>query len=369
MFDDMARKMAYVLTEYSQPVNPGDYVVISANTEAMPLVEALHDAVLARGGKPAIQLGVPGLTERRLALGNDDQIAWVDPASVYAIEHCDIYYGFQPKLYPKELAALPAERVARYQKGLQAWYDVYRRRFGAGELRWTGSLWPTMTGAHQANMGLRAYTEFVYKACALDQDDPAEHWRGVRAQQDKLCNWLNGKSHCKVTGPGIELEFDFTDRLWINAHGDLNFPDGEIYTGPVEDSVNGHVHFNFPTAHGGREMSGIKLRYENGVVVEASAEKDEAFFLETINQDEGARRMGEFAIGTNMGIQQFTGNTLFDEKIGGTIHMALGFSVPNTRGVNQSIVHWDMVHDMKDGGEITIDGELFYKNGQFVIEG
>ncbi len=218
-------------------------------------------------------------------------------------------------------------------------------------------------------MGLLAYTEFIYKACGLHHPDPLAYWRDLKARQERLITWLHGKQHAAIKGPDIELSFDFTDRLWVNSWGNHNFPSGEIFTGPVEDSVNGHVAFSYPTVYGGREISGVKLTFEDGVVTEASANKGEDYLLSQLDMDAGARRLGEFAIGTNTGIQQFTGNTLFDEKIGGTIHMALGRSIPESKGVNQSQIHWDMVHDMKNGGEITIDGELFYKNGEFVIEG
>ena len=172
-----------------------------------------------------------------------------------------------------------------------------------------------------------------------------------------------------MRGPGIEMSFDFTGRPWVSCHGTVNFPDGEIFTSPIEDSVNGHVAFSYPTMHGGREVSGIELTFKDGRVTDASAAKGEEYLLAQLDIDAGARTLGEFAIGTNMGIQRFTGQTLFDEKIGGSIHMALGESISESKGVNKSAIHWDIVHSMRDGGEIWIDGELFYQSGDFVIEG
>jgi len=218
-------------------------------------------------------------------------------------------------------------------------------------------------------MGLLAYTEFMYKACALDQTDPVAHWKAMRARQDRLVAWLKGKKHAEVKGPGIEMSFDFTDRPWVNCWGDKNFPDGEVFTSPIENSVNGHVEFNFPTMFGGREVNGVKFTFKDGRIVEASAAKNEDYLLTQLDIDAGARSLGEFAVGTNMGIQRFTGEVLFDEKIGGSIHMAIGHGIGESGGVNESVIHWDMVHSMKNGGEIYIDGELFYRNGDFVVGG
>jgi aminopeptidase len=212
-----------------------------------------------------------------------------------------------------------------------------------------------------------AYTRFIYEACALHLPDPVAYWTNLRDRQLKLVEYLKDKREVLVKGPGIELRFNFEGRLWASAHGNENFPDGEIYTGPVEDSVNGYVRFNLPTIYGGHEVTGVYLVFRDGAVVEASADKGEDFLLSQLDADEGARRLGEFAIGTNDGIQEVTGSTLFDEKIGGTIHMALGQSYPETNGVNESAVHWDMVHGMKDGGEIHIDGKLFYQAGEFKV--
>ncbi len=368
MYEDFAPKLARVLTEYSRPVNPGDYVLIRAEAEAMPLIEALYEAVLRRGGHPEVQMLLPRLSEILVRDGSEEQLRYGSPKANFLIENVDVMYSIYAESNPKNLSGYPSEKVAQRFEGRRAWLETYHRRFADGTLRWAISAWPSAGMAQQADMGLLAYTDFIYKACAFDTDDPVAHWVAFRERQDRLVSWLNGKQHAEVTGPGIELSFDFVGRKWINAHGDLNFPDGEIYTGPVEDSVNGHVEFNYPTVFDYVEVDGVNLTFKGGVVTDASAEKGEAHLLAKLDADPGARRLGEFAIGTNMGIQQFTGMTLFDEKIGGTIHMALGRSIPMTLGQNKSAVHWDMVHDMTRGGEIRIDGELFYQNGKFVIE-
>ncbi len=369
MFDDFAPRLAQLLTEFSVPIQPGDYVLISSTIEAEPLIRALYEAVLRRGGHPVARVRLPELQELLYELGNDEQLEFSDPLALEAIERADVLFNILAPANTKALSNVPPERVAKRQKAQRAIIQRYFERIGDGSLRWNICGWPTQAAAQQAEMGLLAYTEFVYNACALDKDDPIAHWRSVKEKQARMVAWLKGKKRAEVRGPGIELTFDFEGRTWISAWGDNNFPDGEIFTSPIKTSVNGHVEFNFPTVYGGREVRGVKLTFKDGKVVEASAEKGEDFLLSQLDLDEGARFLGEFAIGTNYGIQRFTGETLFDEKIGGTIHMALGQAFEEAGGTNKSQVHWDMVHDMKQGGSITIDGELFYENGQFVVEG
>lgn len=241
------------------------------------------------------------------------------------------------------------------------------QRIGEGSLRWTYFPFPTESMAQEAEMSLLDYTEFVYNACAFNVDDPVRHWQEVSAKQQKLVDYLADKSHARIVGPDIDLTFDFSGRKWINCNGVMNFPDGEIFTGPVEDSVNGRVKFNMRTVYMGRSVDGVELEFKDGKVVNASAEKNEEWLMSQLDLDEGARRLGEFAIGTNFGIQEITGNTLFDEKIGGSIHMAVGRSIPESLGTNMSMVHWDMVHGM-ESGEIYIDDELFYSHGEFKVE-
>ncbi|NLX08586.1 MAG: aminopeptidase [Chloroflexi bacterium] len=357
------------MTDYSVEIRPGDYVAIIAPVAAEPLITALYEAVLRKGAHPVVQPILPGLNELFLRTANDQQLEFCDPITLDTIEKVDVMFQVIAPTNTRSLSQIDPARLARNQQGRRPIVERYFTRVNDQSLRWNITAWPTPASAQQAEMGLLAYTEFMYKACALDQPDPVAHWQQFKARQMRLVNWLAGKRHAEVRGPGIELSFDFTARPWVSCHGTVNFPDGEIFTSPIEDTVNGHVAFSYPTVLAGREVNGVRLRFENGVAVEASAGKNEDYLLSQLDLDEGARRLGEFAIGTNMGIQHFTGETLFDEKIGGSIHMALGESIAESHGVNKSAIHWDMVHSMKDGGEIIIDGELFYKNGQFVIEG
>ena len=374
MTKNLATELAKILTEYSSPVQPGDYVtIVGQHDTAAPLVEALFEAVLKRGGFPNVQSAAlisadySPYFELFMRHASDAQIDRLDSTIMHWIEHSDALFFIKAPANTKAVSTIDPARISRYRRTIQPVSEGYLSRYDKGELRWTVVGWPTEALAQTAEMGLHAYTEFVYHACGLDQPDPVAYWKAFREKQERLVAWLADKRHAEVRGPGIELSFDFQDRVWVSCHGELNFPDGEIFTSPVEESVNGYVHFNFPSVYQGFEVDGVKLRFENGVAVEASAAKGEPFLLSQLDIDAGARRLGEFAIGTNMGVQQLTRSILFDEKIGGSIHMALGRSYAEAKGRNESAIHWDMVHNMKDGGEIIVDGELFYRSGEFMI--
>jgi aminopeptidase len=217
-------------------------------------------------------------------------------------------------------------------------------------------------------MSLSEYEDFVYGACLPDIDDPIGYWQSFSVRQQKIVDWLEGKKRIHVTGPETDLTLSIEGRKFVNCDGRNNMPDGEVFTGPVEDSMQGHVYFSYPAIYNDREVTGVRLWFENGKVIRASAEKNEQFLIKTLDTDEGARQVGEFAIGTNEGITKFTHQILFDEKINGSFHIALGTGFPETGSYNESSIHWDMVCDLRQGGQITVDNELLYKDGKFVID-
>jgi aminopeptidase len=216
-------------------------------------------------------------------------------------------------------------------------------------------------------MSLGEYEEFIYNACLLNSDDPIREWEKVKEGQDRAVKWLSNKSEFYVKAGGTELRLRSDKRNWVNCFGDMNMPDGEVYTSPVEDSLDGHIRFSFPGIYSGREIEDIRLTFKAGRVVKAEAAKGQELLEVLLDTDEGARYAGEFAIGTNYGIDKFTKNMLFDEKIGGTIHLALGHGFEESGSKNKSLIHWDMLCDMRNGGEIYADGELFYKDGKLLI--
>jgi aminopeptidase len=367
MHSDMAANLAQVVVQYSTEVRPGDFVAILAEEPGQELVEAVYAESLRAGGQPRAIIEHRRLEELRLGLGSEAQLKFIDPVDELIAAEADVLVRVSASSNTRSFAHVPAERMALYNQAYGAFLSRLIERIGDGSLRYCLVAWPSQAAAQEAGMGFFAYQEMLYQACALGEEEPVGHWQQMAQQQARIIEWLADKESVSVRGPGIELDFKLTGRKWESAHGKLNFPDGEIYTGPVEESVEGEIHFNLPSLAYGQEVRGARLRFQGGTVVEASAEVGEAFLQSQLGLDQGARRLGEFAIGTNWGVQKVTGSTLLDEKIGGTIHLALGKSIPTTGGQNDSQIHWDMVHDMKEKGQILVEGELFYDSGQFMI--
>jgi len=367
MTDPRIEKLAQVMTEYSAPVKEGDQVFVQAKPVAQPLLLALCRAVLERGGHPVVLAEVPGVHEIFLREANDAQIDFVSPVQRMVIETFDVIYNVLSETNTRDLSTVDPARQAKRQFAERDLARIYMERSAAGDLDWCLTLFPTDAYAQDAEMSLREYEEFVFGAGLLDDPDPAARWREVEQEQQRLVDWLEGRREVRIVGPHCDLTLDITGRGFINAHGTHNFPDGEIFTSPVDDSAEGRIHFTYPAVTSGREVEGIELRFEKGEVVEAKAEKGEEFLHQILAVDEGAKRLGEFAIGTNNNITRFSRNILFDEKLGGTVHLAVGRAFPEIGGQNESAIHWDMICDMKDGGEIWVDGTLFYQSGEFQV--
>jgi len=368
MTDPRIEKLADVLVNYSVAVRPGDKVFVNGSTLAEPLLKAVYAKVLQAGGYPLMQVSLPGTDELLFRYGSDEQLQYVPEPVKLIVETYDVRITIMGAENTKALSNVdPARMVLRDQAHTEL-MKIFMRRSASGELRWVGTLFPTNAYAQDAEMSLSEYEDFVYGACLPDMDDPVGYWQRFSARQQKIVDWLKGKERVRVIGPETDLHLSIAGRVFINCDGHENMPDGEVFTGPVEDSVEGHVCFSYPAIYRGREVTGVRLWFEGGQVVKASAEKNEAFLLKTLDTDEGSRRVGEFAIGTNAGITRFTRQILFDEKINGSFHIALGAGYPETGSRNESAIHWDMICDLRDGGEIWVDDELLYKGGRFVIE-
>ncbi|TFG45986.1 MAG: aminopeptidase, partial [Dehalococcoidia bacterium] len=268
----------------------------------------------------------------------------------------------------KKLSNVDPERMVISDRARSELMKTMLKRSAASEFKWVVAPFPTNAMAQDAEMSLEEYEDFVYSACMPDLADPISYWEQQSARLQKVVDWLKGRSEVHITAPETDLKLSIAGRNFVKCDGRFNMPDGEVFTGPVENSATGHVYFSYPAIESGREVTGVRLWFEEGKVVKATAEKNEEFLLKTLETDEGARRLGEFAIGTNEGITKFTGEILFDEKIGGSFHLALGAGYPETGSVNESAIHWDMVCDLRQGGEIRVDGDLLYKDGAFTIE-
>ncbi len=367
MRDPRLDKLADVLVNYSTAVRPDDLVRIWGPPVTRPLVVALYRAVLAAGGHPHVELVPDECAEIKLDLASEEQLRFENPIALYTIERVDVSIGLWGEDNTKSLSGTDPARQALVSQARKKQMARFLERASAGELRWVGSQYPCNSAAQDAQMSLAQYERFVFEAGLLHLDDPAAAWREISRRQQRVADFLNECREVRFTTPqGTDLKVGVDGRAWINCDGHENFPDGEIFTGPVEDATEGVVAYSFPAVHGGREVDGIRLTFKAGRVVDASATRGEEFLIAMLDQDAGARVLGEIAIGTNYSVRQYTKNTLFDEKIGGTFHAAVGAAYPETGGKNESGLHWDMVCDLRQGGRIFADGKLISENGRFL---
>ena len=366
MADPRLERLADVVVSYSTRVRPGDLVLIDSTPLGAAIARETYRRVLAAGGHPAVHVADDATAEALLRHGSDEQLRWLSPARLEEVERADVRIRIESDLNTRALSGVDPARQAVAQRARRPLGDRMLQRAAAGELRWLVTLYPTQAAAQDAGMSLAEYEDFVFRAGRLDRDDPVGEWRAFGERLERLAGWLASKDELHVVGEGTDLRLRVGGRRWIASRGEENFPDGEVFTGPVETSVEGEIRFSFPAAFQGRVVEGVELRFEGGEVVSASAKRGGRFLDEMLALDEGARRVGEFAFGMNDAITEFTLNTLFDEKIGGTIHLALGKSYPETGGTNESALHWDLVSDLRDGGEVYADGELAYRNGRFL---
>jgi aminopeptidase len=361
------QKYANVLVDYCTTVKEDDLVLITAEAQASPLILAVYEEVLKRGAFPVIRARLDGQAETFFKVANDKQLSFVDPFTVHEYDKIDRLISIGAPYNVKNMARVAPEKLAKVSAARRPLSEKMLNRAAEGSLSWVICDFPSNALAQEAKMSIYDYEEFLIKACYLHLDDPVAKWKEIGAEQDKLVNGLNGTKTLRIKGEKTDLTLSVDGRKWINCCGSNNFPDGEVFTSPVEDSAEGEIFFDFPAIYRGNESHNIHVKFEKGKVVHATAEKGEDFFLKMINQDEGAKFLGEVAFGTNDMIQDVTGNILFDEKIGGSIHLALGSSYPETGGKNSSGLHWDIIKNMKNGSEVYADDKLIYKDGVFLI--
>jgi aminopeptidase len=360
-------RMAKSLVEYCTEVKTDDKVLIQSTTLAVPVIEAIYKEIVLKGAHPELYLGTDNARDIFFAYAQDHQLEFTSPFLKYYVENVDVIIIVLAEYNLKNLTSVNPEKIAKMQKARQEINETFFRRDGEGTLKWTVTVYPTHAMAQEASMSLLEYEDFVYSACFLDNPDPVTEWKKFSQAQERITTHLNGKSTLHLVGEDTDLRATIRGRKWVNEDGHRNFPSGEVFTGPVEDSVEGTIRFTYPGIYMGKEIEDITLTFDQGRVVEASAKKGEELLQELLNLDEGAQRVGEIGIGTNYGITRFTKNMLFDEKMGGTIHVALGLSIPETGGKNISAIHWDILKDMKHKSKIYADDELFYENGTFLI--
>lgn len=341
-------------------------MTIEAPLVAAPLATEIYRRVLSAGGHPLPRIALDELTENVLLEGSEQHLDWVNPARTEDIERADVRIVVGAPTNTRNLTSVDPSRQARVHLAQEPLRNRYLERAAAGELRWVLSAYPTQAAAQDAEMSLAEYEDFVYGAGYVDREDPVEAWQEFGERLERVGKFLEGVGELRVLAEGTDLRVGVRGRPWIASKGHENFPDGEIFTGPVEDSVEGTISFTYPAVFHGREVEGVRLKFEGGEVVEATATRGEDLLREMVSMDEGSRRAGEFAFGQNEAVTVFTRDILFDEKMGGTVHLALGTAYPETGSANRSALHWDMICDLRKGGEVHADGELVYRDGKFL---
>ncbi|ABN69505.1 peptidase M29, aminopeptidase II [Staphylothermus marinus F1] len=366
MVDPRVSNLARLLVEYCIEAGKGDEVVVNAGVEAIPLVREVVKYLVSRGSYPVmINLSDESISEVFYRYATKDVLEHISSIEKYVLENIDASISIISPSHTKPFIGIDPEKMKIRSGARRELTKIFMERSARRELRWTVTAYPTKALAQEAGMSIIDYEDFVFHATYADTDDPVKKWVEIKEKQQRIADFLNNVSELKYEGPGIDLVLRVEGRKWINDDGKYNMPGGEVFSAPIEDSVEGYVEFDYPAIWRGVEVEGVKLVFKKGVVVEAHARRGEEFLKKMLETDEGAKRLGEIAFGLNYNITRFTKEILFDEKIGGTIHMALGAAYPETGGKNVSAIHWDMIKDMRKH-RIYADGDLIYENGYFI---
>lgn len=356
-----AARFADLLTGYCLDVQPGQEVVVRSTALAEPLLFECQRAILERDAWPSLRVELPGATAAFYRHARERQLDAFSEVAFAEARKAHAQLGIQAPENTRALTGIDPERLARAARARKPLREQTMRR------RWCSTLWPTQASAQQAGMNLADFEAFVQRALFLDQPDPVRSWGELRAFQAGLIERLAGVAELRIEAPGTDVTLGVKGRTWVNSDGKRNMPSGEVFTGPHETSATGRVHFGVPSSPAGVDVAGVDLEFRDGLVVAAGAERGEEYLQRALATDDGARRLGEIGIGTNFGIDRAIGATLFDEKIGGTVHLALGRSYPETGAKNESALHWDLICDLRGGGRLSADGETVMLDGRFVL--
>lgn len=367
MIDYRIENLADILTNYSVNIKKGNFVFINGTILSAPLVNAVYKRVLEKGAYPEVKVDTVDLTEIFYKTASKDQLEHISEIRKYIVENVDVMIYIRGGFNTRALSNVSPETISINRKAMTPLSKIQRERAAKGDLQWTLTQFPTHAGAQEADMSLSEYEDFVFGACFADKKDPISEWEKLSKEQEEYVRMLEEKGSFHIEGPGTDLHIRADGRKWINSDGKKNMPSGEVFTAPIKKSLNGKITFSFPAIYSGREVIGVSLEFKDGEVVNASAEKGEEFLKAMIGMDAGSRFVGEFAFGLNRGIQKFTKNILFDEKIGGSIHLALGAAYPECGGDNESALHWDMIFDLREEGRVTADEEVVFEKGKFKL--
>ncbi len=366
MMDKRLEKLATILVRYSLEVKKNDLFRITGSHLAAPLIREVYKQAVMIGAHPFTHIGIDGLAEIYYKHSSEEQLRYVSPLSKPEIEQIDASLSIISPENTRNMTNIDPKKQAISSVAHEKIDRIFLERAAKKDLRWCVTQYPTQSSAQDAEMSLAEYEDFVFNAAHVHAKNPIKYWGDVHRQQEKIRRLLCMKKNLHVIAKDTDISVSVAGRTWINCSGKENFPDGEVFTGPIENSAEGYISFSFPGSYSGREVNDIQLWFKKGAVVKATASKGESFLHAMLAMDPGAKRLGEFAFGTNYGVKRYTKNTLFDEKIGGTIHLAVGAGFPETKSKNKSSLHWDMVCDLRKNGEVYADNELIFKNGRFL---
>jgi len=368
MTDPRLEKLARLLVDYSLGLRKGQWLTISGPAPASPLIREVYRVAMRRGAFVETLVAIDGLSEILFQEASPEQLQHILPTRLLRTRRADAQLSIRGDVNTRSLTSADPKRQAMWAAAQKRWRRIFFDRAAKGQLHWVLTQWPTHANAQDAEMSLSEYEDFIFGAGHLDDDDPVKTWRTISRSQQALTNRLNKARSIRIVAADTDITLSVKGRKWINSCGHENFPDGEIFTGPVETDVEGHIRYSFPSIHPSldREVDNVFLEFRQGKVVVARADKGEDFLREMVDMDAGSSRLGELAFGTNYHITRYTRNGLFDEKIGGTVHLALGAGYPETGNRNSSGLHWDMVCDLRTRGKIFADGELISENGRFL---
>jgi len=355
MADERIKKIAEILVDYSIDLKKGDNVVINAQYEAKDLIIEIYKRIIQKGGLARININIPGMDYNYYRFASEEQLMVFPEVNRFEAEKCDSYIRIGAESNTKEMSTIDPKKMSSRRKILKPISDIVHKK------KWVIFDFPTNALAQDAEMSLDEFEDFVYSACIKD-------WKTESKKQDKLKAIIDKGKTVRIVGKDTDLTFSIVGRKGVKCDGKYNMPDGEVFTSPVDDSANGHIAYSFPAIYMGKEVDGIKLWFKEGKVIKATAEKNEDMLKAMLDTDEGAKRLGEFGIGVNYEVKRFVKQILFDEKLGGTIHLALGESFPEALGKNKSAIHWDMIKDLRDGGAIYVDGKCIQKDGKFTFK-
>ena len=358
-------KLAKLIVNYSVDVKKGEEALITSTYEAMPLIRELCKEILKAGGYPLLRIYDETLDEIFYRYASEEQLKHVSPIEKYTYEKIDVRISILSSTHTKHLSSIDPNKIRIRRSAQRKLTEIFMKRSAAGELKWVVVPYPTKALAQEAGLSYIDFEEFVYKACKLNEEDPISAWRKQGRMQEEIIKMLSKVSEIRIVDEDTDLTLRVDGRTWINDDGHKNMPGGEVFTAPIEDSVEGCITFTYPAVWRGIEVEGVRLKFKKGEVIEATAIKGEEHLKKILEVDEGAKRVGEFAFGLNYSINKFTKIILFDEKIGGTLHLALGAAYPETGGKNKSAIHWDMIKDLRKA-KVYADGELIYEKRKFI---